>query len=107
MVRQFSGASNTFAQICFGQADFGPEFCKRLSREPTQFAFRNSDRGIILSVQIKAIAIGLCAMITDFEHVLKSDAGARERFMRARQSPAQLSQGEAMAWGSLVRAAGY
>lgn len=77
------------------------------SSEPAQFEFRNSDRGLILSVQIKSIAIALCAKITGFEHVLRQDAGARERFMNARQPPAQLSQDEAMAWRRLVRAASF
>ena len=76
------------------------------SSGPDQFAFRNSDRGLILSIQIKLIAMALCARITDFEHVLKQDVGARERFMKARQPPAQLSQGEAVAWRNLVRPAG-
>lgn len=77
------------------------------SREPAQFAFRNSDRGLILSVQIKSIAIALCAKITDFENVLKQDAGARERFMKARQPHAELSQDGAMSWRRLVRTALY
>src|SRR3954469_15968096 len=47
------------------------------SSEPNQFAFRDSDRGLILSIQIKSIGIALCAKITEFEDLLKHDAEAR------------------------------
>jgi hypothetical protein len=77
------------------------------SSEPTQFAFRNSNRGLILSIQIKSIATALCAMITDFENLLEKDADARKRFMKARQPPAQLSHNESTAWCNLIRTAGH
>jgi hypothetical protein len=67
------------------------------STAPTQFTFRDSGRGLILSIEIKSIAGALCAKITDLENLLKQDAEARERFMKARQRPAKLSQDEATA----------
>jgi hypothetical protein len=74
------------------------------SSESSQFAFRDSDPGLILSIQIKSIGIALCAKITEFEDLLKRDAAARERFMRARQPAALLNQNEAIAWRKLVAA---
>jgi hypothetical protein len=76
------------------------------SSEPELFTFRNSDRGIILSINIKSIATAVCNKITEFENVLKQEAGARERFMKASQPPAILSQAETTAWRNLVKAAG-
>jgi hypothetical protein len=76
------------------------------STEPELFVFRNSDRGIILSINIKSLATALCNTITEFENVLRSDFDARGRFMEARQHPATLSRPEAAAWRKLVRFAG-
>lgn len=75
------------------------------SMAQTQLQFSDSNRGIILSVEIKSIAAALCAKITDFENLLKQDSDVRERFMKAHQRPAELSQDEATAWRNLVKTA--
>lgn len=53
------------------------------SSESSQFPFRDSDWGLILSIQIKSMGTALCAEITEFEDLLKRDAGARERFIES------------------------
>jgi hypothetical protein len=65
-----------------------------------------NDRGVGLHIGVRSLAEALCIKITEFETLLKNDANARSRFMKARQRPAALNTAEAAAWRALVAAAG-
>ena len=63
-------------------------------------------RGVGLHIGIRCLAEALCAKITDFEAHLEHDEDVQQRFMKARQRPADLNMTEAAAWRNLVTVAG-
>jgi hypothetical protein len=60
--------------------------------------------GVELGIRIGpcVLAEALCAKITDFETMLRTDEPARQRFIAARQRPAELGREEREAWRRLV-----
>ena len=59
-----------------------------------------AELGIRISPRVLAQA--LCAKITNFETMLRTDESARQRFIAARQRPAELGREEREAWRRLV-----
>jgi hypothetical protein len=76
------------------------------SRGSQDISVLETDRGVGLSIGVRALADALCAKITDFETLLTNDEGARQRFIQAWQRPTNLNTVEAAAWRRLIVAAG-